>query len=559
MTDPAEPVSILRQPRAVWAVAFACVVAFMGIGLVDPILPAIARDLKATPSQVELLFTSYMLITGVAMLITGWVSSRIGPKRTLMLGLAFIVAFSALAGSSATINQIVGFRAGWGLGNALFIATALAVIVGAASGGVAGAIILYEAALGLGIAVGPLLGGLLGGISWRGPFFGTAVLMAGGFVAVSALLPKIPKPARKTSVIEPIRALRHPGLLTVALTALFYNFGFFTLLAYTPFPLGMDAHGLGLVFFGWGVGLAVSSVFLAPRVAARFGVLRSIYAALILVALDLLLMGLFTTNRTALVVAVVVAGLFLGINNTLITETVMKVSTTERPIASAGYSFVRFIGGAIAPYLAGRLAETFDPHVPFYVGAAMTVVAMFVLFGGRRFVRHVEAGHAAPPARTGTLLVAVDEDPAADAVVRRAATLARQRGLAVEVLHVRESDVVGEDAVDLETEESAQALVARHVATLAGSGLATTGRVALVVGAHADVARAILDRAARIGAHTVVLGVSGRGVLGRLFGGGDVPALVGARAAVEVVLVAASGPDSVRPGRDEDSVLADSR
>jgi hypothetical protein len=35
-----------RQPKAVWAVAFACVVAFMGIGLVDPILKPIAEGLK---------------------------------------------------------------------------------------------------------------------------------------------------------------------------------------------------------------------------------------------------------------------------------------------------------------------------------------------------------------------------------------------------------------------------------------------------------------------------------------------------------------------------------
>ncbi|RAF67312.1 MFS transporter, partial [Burkholderia multivorans] len=35
-----ETASILRQPKAVWAVIFACVIAFMGIGLVDPILPA---------------------------------------------------------------------------------------------------------------------------------------------------------------------------------------------------------------------------------------------------------------------------------------------------------------------------------------------------------------------------------------------------------------------------------------------------------------------------------------------------------------------------------------
>src|ERR1700722_16644581 len=165
------PASPFRQPKAVWAVAFACVVSFMGIGLVDPILPALSKQLKASPSSVELLFTSYLVVTAVAMLITGWVSSRIGGKRTLVAGLVLIVAFSALAGSSGTIDGIIGFRAGWGLGNALFIATSLAVIIGAASGGFSGAIILYETALGVGIALGPLVGGELGGISWRGPFF----------------------------------------------------------------------------------------------------------------------------------------------------------------------------------------------------------------------------------------------------------------------------------------------------------------------------------------------------------------------------------------------------
>ena len=42
--------SLFRQPRAVWAVAFACVISFMGIGLVDPILPALSEQLDATPS-----------------------------------------------------------------------------------------------------------------------------------------------------------------------------------------------------------------------------------------------------------------------------------------------------------------------------------------------------------------------------------------------------------------------------------------------------------------------------------------------------------------------------
>src|SRR3984885_13104529 len=140
-TDPGG--GFFSQPRAVWAVAFAAVVSFMGLGLVDPILPAIAKNLHASPSQVELLFTSYFAFTGISMLVSSAVASRIGAKRTLLAGLVLIIAFSAAAGASNSVGAIVGLRAGWGLGNALFIATSLAVIVGSASGGVAGAVVLY--------------------------------------------------------------------------------------------------------------------------------------------------------------------------------------------------------------------------------------------------------------------------------------------------------------------------------------------------------------------------------------------------------------------------------
>ena len=94
-----------RQPKAVWAVAFACVISFMGIGLVDPILPSLSSQLDASPSQVTLLFTSYLVVTAVAMLVTGWVSSRIGAKRTLIAGLVLIVVFAALAGFLAGIRS----------------------------------------------------------------------------------------------------------------------------------------------------------------------------------------------------------------------------------------------------------------------------------------------------------------------------------------------------------------------------------------------------------------------------------------------------------------------
>jgi len=386
---------MFQQPKAVYAVALACVVSFMGIGLVDPILPAISQQLDATPSQVTLLFTSYLVVTAVAMLGTNWVSSRLGAKRTLISGLAVIVVFSALAGSADSISQIVGFRAGWGLGNALFIATSLAVIVASASGGFAGAIVLYEAALGLGIAAGPLVGGLLGDISWRGPFFGVAALMGVALIATVVLLEPTPKPAKPVSLGAPLKALRHRSLLTMSGTAVLYNWGFFTMLGYAPYPMELDAIQLGFVFFGWGLLVAFFSIFGAPRLQNRFGTAPSLYGALGFFAVLLLLIGLFTDSRWALIVCVVASGIVVGINNTLTTQAVMLVAPVERPVASAAYGFVRFIGGGLAPYFAGKMVDTWNIHVPFVVGAGAVLLGIAVLATGHRMLSRADADMAA--------------------------------------------------------------------------------------------------------------------------------------------------------------------
>lgn len=394
-----------RQPRAVWAVAFACVIAFMGIGLVDPILKPIADELGATPSETSLLFTSYMAIMGVAMLVAGFISSRIGAKRTLIAGLTLIIVFSALAGMSDSIGAIVGFRAGWGLGNALFVATALSTIVVASAGSVGQAVIFFEAALGLGIAVGPIVGGQLGSISWRAPFFGVAVLMVVAVVVTSFLLPPTPPSGHRTSLAAPLRALRHPGLLTVALTALFYNMGFFTLLAFTPFPLDMTASQVGWVFFGWGVLLAITSVKTAPWLQRRFGTIPSIIGALTLFGLDLAMMALLVDSKAALVIGVVLAGAFLGVNNTLITEAVMGSAPVERPVASSAYSFVRFAGGAVAPWAAGRLGEEVGMSAPYWMATVAVLIGVGIFVYGSRYLRGEQTPAAHSPAEGEAVLV----------------------------------------------------------------------------------------------------------------------------------------------------------
>ena len=387
--------SFLKQPRAVWAVAFACVIAFMGIGLVDPILKEIAADLGATGSQVSLLFSSYMAVMGIAMLVTGVVSSRIGAKRTLLAGLVLIILFAALAGSSSTVGAVIGFRAGWGLGNALFVATALATIVQASKGSVAQAVILFEAALGLGIASGPLLGGLLGEQSWRAPFYGVSTLMAIALVATALFLPATPPQGRRTSLADPFRALRHPALLLLALVAIFYNLGFFTLMAAGPFAL--PTYGImqiGWTFFGWGVLLAFTSVVVAPRLQRLFGTLPTLTAVLALFALDLAIMAVLAEHEPVIMAGIIAAGALLGINNTLVTEAVMGAAPVERPVASAAYSFVRFTGGAVGPYVAMKLFEHRGVHAPFWFGAVAIAVGVAIIAAGSPTIRRALEGAA---------------------------------------------------------------------------------------------------------------------------------------------------------------------
>ncbi|MEQ6898694.1 MFS transporter [Microbacterium sp. KR10-403] len=407
MTSASSTGSIWRQPPQVWAVAFACVVAFMGIGLVDPILPAIAESLKADAVQTELLFTSYLLVTGAAMLITSWVSSRIGAKATLLTGLALIVVFALLCALSGSVDAIIGFRAGWGLGNALFISTALATIVGAASGGSEAAIILYEAALGVGIAIGPLLGGLLGEIAWQGPFFGVVVLMAIAFIAVLVLLRTKGEKRDPMPLSAPFRALRIPALAILAVAALFYNIGFFVLLAFSPFVLGFSAMGIGFTFFGWGVALAITSVWIAPILLHRMSRTTVMFIVLPLLAIDLIVAGILVSSIVALVICIIVGGLLLGIMNTVLTEAVMEATDLPRAVASSAYSAVRFIGGAIAPPIAAGLWHAFNASVPYFFAGASVLIATLAIALGRKVLARIDI-HEADAAEEGAAVLIGD-------------------------------------------------------------------------------------------------------------------------------------------------------
>jgi nucleotide-binding universal stress UspA family protein len=432
--------------------------------------------------------------------------------------------------------------------------------------------VLYETSLGVGIAIGPLLGGTLGEISWRGPFFGVSVLMTIALIATVVLVEPTPKPAHKTSLSAPLRALRHRGLLTMSLTALCYNWGFFTVLGYAPFPMNLSPIKLGLVFTGWGIFVALFAVFGAPRLQATFGIAKTMYANLAAFAVVVLVIATWTTDRAVLIPAVIVSGIFIGVNNTITTQAVMTVSPVEKPVASAAYSFVRFIGGGLAPYAAGRLVLATNIHVPFYIAAGAIALGMVVLSTAHGLLAEAErvqaeqvsapalaqgtatangtalangtgpgngtapangTGPGAPVAAlvpvagngvaraadTRVILAAIDSSPVATLVTQAAGRLAARGAGVVHLVHTQEDVTAGDAGADGEGLEAARAVVRDHLDQLAARHVPAEGQILLHAPDHGTAGRMIAEYANTVGASTIVIGAPTHGGLAALMDG----------------------------------------
>jgi hypothetical protein len=80
----------------------------------------------------------------------------------------------------------------------------------------------------------------------------------------------------------------------------------------------------------------------------------------------------------------------------------MTVSPVERPVAPAAYRFVRFIGGGLAPYAAGRLVIALNIHVPFFIATGALLAGIVVLSTAHGLLgdaERVQAEHARAASR----------------------------------------------------------------------------------------------------------------------------------------------------------------
>jgi ACDE family multidrug resistance protein len=360
---------------AIYATALTAFFAIAGIAVVDPILPIIGEEIGATTWQIELLFTAYIAVMAIGMIPAVLATGKFGYKKILAAGVSLVAIAAILAALSVNIGQLAALRGVWGLGNAMFFATAMVLLVSLANDRewVVG---LFETCVGLGFAVGPLLGGLLGSISWRVPFFACGVLM---IVALIVAVTRLKDPAEKPAPLhvgQVFALFRKPAFLALAVVTATYNFVFFVILGYSPVFLHLDVIPLGLVFTAWGLGLAFGILVVGHKLAHTIGQVQTLGVAIlgVLATTVLLALGLPTAASIAVLV---LAGVFMGIANAILTDLSLALGDPDRRVTTGAFNLVRWGFAAPAPVIAGLLAPS-GASLPYWVAAAVLAVGVVV-------------------------------------------------------------------------------------------------------------------------------------------------------------------------------------
>ncbi|WP_205710946.1 MFS transporter [Isoptericola sp. BMS4] len=360
---------------AIYATALTAFFAIAGIAVVDPILPVIGEEIGATTWQIELLFTAYIAVMAVGMIPAVLATGRFGYKKILGAGVSLVAVAAILAALSTNIGQLAALRGLWGLGNAMFFATAMVLLVSLANDRewVVG---IFETCVGLGFAVGPLIGGLLGSISWRVPFFACGLFM---IVALAVSITRLKDPATKPTTLkvgQVFGLFRKPAFLALAVVTATYNFVFFVILGYTPIFLGLDVVPLGLVFTAWGLGLAFGILVVGHKLAHTIGAVQTLGVAVGGVLLMTLLLALGLPTAASIVV-LVVAGVFMGIANAILTDLSLALGDPDRRVTTGAFNLVRWGFAAPAPVIAGLLHPV-GASAPYWVGVAVLAVGVVV-------------------------------------------------------------------------------------------------------------------------------------------------------------------------------------
>ena len=166
------------------AVVIATFMLLLDITVVNTALPQLEKGLGASFTDLQWVIDVYSLALATVVLTAGSLADRFGRKRSFLLGLFVFSAASLACALAPSASFLIGARAVQGIGGAIMFALSLALIAQEfPSGRERGtAMAIYGATIGVAVAIGPLLGGALTqALGWESVFYLNVPIGVGAF------------------------------------------------------------------------------------------------------------------------------------------------------------------------------------------------------------------------------------------------------------------------------------------------------------------------------------------------------------------------------------------
>ncbi|MGM0714792.1 MFS transporter [Brevibacillus parabrevis] len=380
-----------NQNWSLGLVLFNLFIAYVGIGLVVPVMPSFAHELNLSGEVVGYLISAFAFAQLLASPITGvWVDT-FGRKKMIVFGL-FLFAFSELM---------------FGLGNQVWILFLSRVLGGISDAFIMPAVISYiadrtsledrarvlgyqAAAISGGFIIGPGLGGFIAELGIRAPFF-----FAAGFAGIAAVISLFvleesltkeqmaKNKAQKVSVsfIGEIKKSFRSIYFVPLLIVFVLSFGLaayemmFSLFVDAKF--GFTAKDIAVIITVGSVFGVVAQIAFFEKLVDKFGEKNMIQTTLVTAAL-FIFATVFINSYWGIMVVSSIVFFACDLLRPAVTTLLSKMADEDQGFVAGMNSTYTSLGIIVGPAVGGIL---FDWNINFpYMFAAVVLCAAFALF-----------------------------------------------------------------------------------------------------------------------------------------------------------------------------------
>jgi MFS transporter, DHA1 family, arabinose polymer utilization protein len=347
------------------------------------ILPDVAISLKVSIPEAGHLISIYALGVVVGAPLMTIFTSRLLPKKVLLMLMAMFVIFNTLFALAPSYQMLLVTRFFAGLPHGAFFGMGAVVASRLAEPGrEARAVSLMFAGLTVANIFGVPLGTYIShNMSWRWSFIVIVVIAVLTLFAIKKWMPDVPSSTDRKST-HGLRVFRQSNFwLIIAISAIGTG-GLFAWISYIA-PLmtevsGFKASSVPIIMIIAGVGMAFGN-FLGGRLADKFSPLKTTATLLLAMVVSLLLVGLTSTFTVPAIFMTFITGAIAFAVISPMQMLMINAAKGSEMIASSSIQASANMGNALGAYLGGLpIAAGYGYISPQYVGAMLALSGFIV-------------------------------------------------------------------------------------------------------------------------------------------------------------------------------------